>query len=65
MGRMMIRLNSKFYSRSSIEQAIQAYFGVCDIKIISESSYPVDAMFEGFESARDAIVSIKVAAIKK
>ncbi len=42
-----------------IEQA-----GFQDIKIISESSYPVDAMFENLESARDAIVSIKVSAVK-
>lgn len=43
-----------------IEQA-----GFQDIKIISESSYPVDAMFDNLEAARDAIVSIKVAAFKK
>ncbi len=39
--------------------------GFQDVKIISESSYPVDAMFDNFESAQDAIVSIKVSAVKK
>jgi ubiquinone/menaquinone biosynthesis C-methylase UbiE len=39
--------------------------GFKDIKIVSEESYPVDAMFEGFKDAQDAIVSIKVSAIKK
>ncbi|MFH1479359.1 MAG: arsenite methyltransferase [Candidatus Omnitrophota bacterium] len=43
-----------------IEQA-----GFQDIKIISESSYPVDAMFESFESVQDAIVSIKISAVKR
>jgi len=43
-----------------IEQA-----GFQGIKIISESSYPVDAMFDDLEAAQDAIVSIKVAAVKK
>ncbi|MFA4980929.1 MAG: arsenite methyltransferase [Candidatus Omnitrophota bacterium] len=43
-----------------IEQA-----GFQDIKIISESSYPVDAMFDDLEAAQDAIVSVKVAAVKK
>ncbi len=38
--------------------------GFKDIKIVSEASYPVDAMFDGFEDAQDAIVSIKVSAIK-
>jgi len=42
-----------------IEQA-----GFQGIRIISESSYPVDAMFDGFENAQDAIVSIKVSAVK-
>jgi len=41
----------------------QAGFQV--IRIISESSYPVDAMFDDLEAAQDAIVSIKVAAVKK
>jgi len=39
--------------------------GFKDIKIISESSYPVDAMFDGFERAKDAILSIKVSAVKR
>lgn len=38
--------------------------GFVDIKVISETSYPVDAMFDDLESAQDAIVSIKVSAIK-
>ncbi len=39
--------------------------GFKDIKIVSEASYPVDAMFDGLESAQDAIVSIKVSAVKR
>ncbi len=39
--------------------------GFQDIKVVNESSYPVDAMFDNLELARDAIVSIKVTAIKK
>lgn len=39
--------------------------GFQDIKVMSESSYPVDAMFENLEDAQDAIVSIKVSATKK
>jgi len=39
--------------------------GFQDIKIISESSYPVDAMFDNLEAAQDAIVSIKVSAVKR
>ncbi|MDD3295670.1 MAG: arsenite methyltransferase [Geobacteraceae bacterium] len=39
--------------------------GFRDVKVISESSYPVDAMFSGLESAQDAILSIKVSAVKK
>ena len=39
--------------------------GFRDIKIISESIYPVDAMFDDFRSARDAVASIKVSARKK
>lgn len=42
-----------------IEQA-----GFQDIKVLSESNYPVDAMFDNLESAGDAIVSVKVAAVK-
>lgn len=38
--------------------------GFKDIKIVSEASYPVDAMFNGFKDAQDAIVSIKITAIK-
>lgn len=43
-----------------IEQA-----GFHGTKIISESSYPVDSMFDNLEAAQNAIVSIKVAAVKK
>jgi len=39
--------------------------GFQDVKVISESSYPVDAMFDNFETAQDAIVSIKVSALKR
>jgi len=39
--------------------------GFQDIKVISEASYPVDAMFDNLEAASDAIVSIKVSAVKK
>jgi SAM-dependent methyltransferase len=39
--------------------------GFQDIKIISETSYPVDAMFDNLEAASEAIASIKLAAIKK
>jgi ubiquinone/menaquinone biosynthesis C-methylase UbiE len=39
--------------------------GFQDIKIISQSSYPIDAMFENLEEAQDAIASIKVSALKK
>ena len=39
--------------------------GFQDIKIISESSYPVDAMFNNLNAAEGAIASIKVAAVKK
>jgi ubiquinone/menaquinone biosynthesis C-methylase UbiE len=39
--------------------------GFEDIKVVSESSYPVDAMFKNLEEAQDAIVSIKVSATKK
>ncbi len=38
--------------------------GFKDVKVISESSYPVDAMFDKLESAQDAVVSIKVSAVK-
>lgn len=39
--------------------------GFKDVKVISESSYPVDAMFDNFDNARDAIVSVKVSAKKR
>jgi len=38
--------------------------GFEDIKVISEASYPVDAMFDNLEAASDVIVSIKVSAVK-
>lgn len=38
--------------------------GFNEVKVISESSYPVDAMFEGFTAAQDAVASIKVSAKK-
>ncbi len=39
--------------------------GFQDIKVISESNYPVDAMFDNFEAAQDAIVSMKISARKR
>lgn len=39
--------------------------GFKEVKVISESSYPVDAMFDNLESAQHAIVSIKVSAVKR
>ncbi len=39
--------------------------GFKDVKVISESSYPVDAMFDGFKDAQDAVLSIKVSAVKR
>jgi len=39
--------------------------GFYDVKVISESSYPVDAMFDNLEDAQDAVLSIKVSAIKR
>jgi arsenite methyltransferase len=39
--------------------------GFQDVKVISESSYPVDAMFDNLEAAQDTVVSIKVSAVKK
>ncbi len=41
-----------------------AMAGFKDVKVISESSYPVDAMFRNLEGAQDAIVSVKVSAVK-
>jgi len=38
--------------------------GFQDIKVISEASYPVDAMFEDLKSAEGAVVSMKVSAVK-
>lgn len=38
--------------------------GFRDVKVISEASYPVDAMFEDLKSAEGAVVSIKVSAVK-
>lgn len=38
--------------------------GFNDVKIISESYYPVDAMFKNLKCAEDAIASIKVSAVK-
>jgi len=39
--------------------------GFSEVKVISESNYPIDAMFDNLNSAKDAVVSIKVSAIKK
>lgn len=39
--------------------------GFKDVLVISESSYPVDAMFDNLEAAQDAVVSIKVSAVKR
>jgi hypothetical protein len=39
--------------------------GFQDIKVIGESSYPVDAMFDNLKNAQDAIVSVKVSAKKR
>ena len=38
--------------------------GFQDVKVVSESNYPVDAMFDNLEGAQDAIASIKVSALK-
>jgi len=38
--------------------------GFQDVKVISESGYPVDAMFENLEGAQDSVLSIKVSAVK-
>lgn len=38
--------------------------GFHSVTVLSQASYPVDAMFDNFENARDAIVSIKVSAVK-
>lgn len=39
--------------------------GFQEVKIISQSNYPVDALFENFKSVEDAVVSIKVSAVKR
>ncbi|HOW35161.1 MAG TPA: arsenite methyltransferase [Candidatus Omnitrophota bacterium] len=39
--------------------------GFQNVKVINESSYPVDAMFDNFESVQDAVLSIKVSAVKR
>jgi len=38
--------------------------GFQDVKVISESDYPVDAMFEGLKNAEGVVTSIKVVAVK-
>lgn len=38
--------------------------GLRNVKVISETSYPVDAMFEDLKKADGAVASIKVAAVK-
>ena len=39
--------------------------GFQDVLVISESSYPVDAMFDNLKGAQDAVASIKVSAVKR
>lgn len=38
--------------------------GFREVKVISESDYPVDAMFENLKNAEGAVASIKVSAVK-
>ncbi|MDD5254737.1 MAG: arsenite methyltransferase [Candidatus Omnitrophica bacterium] len=38
--------------------------GFKDLRIVNESSYPVDAMFDDLQGAQGAVVSIKVSAVK-
>lgn len=38
--------------------------GFRDVEVISESGYPVDAMFDNLEGAQDAVASIKISAVK-
>ncbi len=38
--------------------------GFQDVEVISESNYPVDAMFDNLKGAEDAVASIKVSAKK-
>jgi SAM-dependent methyltransferase len=42
-----------------------AMAGFKDVKVISESSYPVDAMFDNLKSAEGVVASIKVSAVKR
>ncbi len=39
--------------------------GFKDVKVVSESSYPVDAMLDNLKDAKDAIASIKISATKQ
>ena len=39
--------------------------GFQNVLVISESSYPVDAMFDNLEGAQEAVLSIKVSAVKR
>ena len=39
--------------------------GFQDVKVLSESGYPVDAMFDNLKGAQDAVLGIKVSALKK
>ncbi len=39
--------------------------GFQNVLVISESSYPVDAMFDNLEGAQDVVASIKVSAVKR
>jgi ubiquinone/menaquinone biosynthesis C-methylase UbiE len=39
--------------------------GFQNVTVLSESSYPVDALFEGLDAAQDAILSVKVSAEKE
>ena len=39
--------------------------GFQDVEVISESNYPVDAMFDNLKGAEDAVASIKVSALKR
>ena len=39
--------------------------GFQEVKIISQSNYPVDAMFNNLKGAEDAVASIKVSAVKR
>ncbi|MEW6075789.1 MAG: arsenite methyltransferase [Candidatus Omnitrophota bacterium] len=39
--------------------------GFQEVKVINQSSYPVDAMFKELKNAENAVISIKVSAVKK